>query len=507
MYEYQARKSGKHPIQRAKLLLRVPMSPTEVTRTSLSRMWEVDSRGAGREWIKKWLDDSVYTQRDEIKSFLDQMRANSGPFTVQEMFLILYARKLLSSKPQTSPVSLRAYFRHVAEFVRLSRDRGEAAPINIDETEMEMVRYGPLEIPCVRVYRISFAPAALSGMGSPGLGRGDAISPSGHHDVQQDREGNVVIATGKKRADASDSTLYMDFGRPDRALRWALKYSQERPPGRPVIRSFLIPVGIYKTMILNTRRQTEQQRAGFIENSDYSSAPNQLGISPRFLPLLRGTAIPRSLISYPLDPQGLPSTVESGMVRPIFELSEKAGIMGHSKFHHDLFCDAWLKGGKMKTGEDDAEYATQMSGLYDLWNLLHKLSAARRVGEDVELGEIKNFLEGRDNLLREQIEFRNKEILSKHQPEKRQKIENSLEMAAQKAIKERSVWTAFLKFLKMSGIPIQLPEDYRDISQAGLCALLDLTRSAVLNQNMKAVAQLASVARANAMIAQGFSAE
>lgn len=181
--------------------------------------------------------------------------------------------------------------------------------------------------------------------------------------------------------------------------------------------------------------------------------------------------------------------------------------MGHSKFHHDLFCDAWLKGGKMKTGEDDAEYATQMSGLYDLWNLLHKLSAARRVGEDVELGEIKNFLEGRDNLLREQIEFRNKEILSKHQPEKRQKIENSLEMAAQKAIKERSVWTAFLKFLKMSGIPIQLPEDYRDISQAGLCALLDLTRSAVLNQNMKAVAQLASVARANAMIAQGFSAE
>ncbi len=522
MYEYQARKSGKHPIQRAKLLLRVPMSPTEVTRTSLSRMWEVDSRGAGREWIKKWLDDSVYTQRDEIKSFLDQMRANGGPFTVQEMFLILYARKLLSSKPQTSPVSLRAYFRHVAEFVRLSRDRGEAAPINIDETEMEMVRYGPLEIPCVRVYRISFAPAALSGMGSPGLGRGDAISPSGHHDVQQDREGNVVIATGKKRADASDSTLYMDFGRPDRALRWALKYSQERPPGRPVVRSFLIPVGIYKTMILNTRRQTEQQRAGFIENSDYSSAPNQLGISPRFLPLLRQTAIAGSLISYPLD--GQTSLANSGMVTPISRLSEKVGIEGDFQSRRDLFYDAWLreekgKGGKtkgvvMKTGEDDADYAEQMSGLCDFWSLLIRISISRRAGGQKDLNEIIAFLTARDALLKAQIGARIEGILSKYKEEpeeKRANIRRSLEANARAARKEQSVWTAFLKVLKMSGSSTQLPEDYESITEDIFVRLLELAGGGEANrklkENMRTIAQLASIARANAMLAEGFSTE
>ena len=511
MYEYQQKKNKDHPIQRVRLSLQIPLSPKGGSRTLAPRMWEIDTRGPGREWIKKWLDDSIYTQRDEIERFVGQMEASGGVFTEEEKFLILYAKRLLASKLQTTPVPSRAYFQHAAEFVRLSRDRGGAAPVNIDEAEIEMVQYGPMAVPCVRVYRISFAPVVLSGVRPPGISRGDAISPNGHHDVQQDDAGNIVVATGKKRAGDPDSTIYMDFGRPDRAFRWALKYRREASPGNPVIRSFLIPIGVYKTMVLNAKRQTDTQRAGFIENSDYSSAPNQLGIIPRFISLLRETAIPGSLISYPLDAQGFkPFESGSGVLRPISEISKKIGIEGDFQDCPELFYDAWLKGGKMKTGEDDGEYAEQMSGLCDFWNLLSSLSISRKAGEEVDFSRVNTFLMEREDFLKERIRLKNEAILSKNQDmpaSRQQSMIRSLEAASLKTIKMQSVWATFLKVLKMSGIQETLPEDYHSITKDIFSKLLDLTDNARLNENMKTIAQLASVARANAILAEEFSQE
>lgn len=164
----------------------------------------------------------------------------------------------------------------------------------------------------------------------------------------------------------------------------------------------------------------------------------------------------------------------------------------------------------MKTGEDDGEYAEQMSGLCDFWNLLSSLSISRKAGEEVDFSRVNTFLMEREDFLKERIRLKNEAILSKNQDmpaSRQQSMIRSLEAASLKTIKMQSVWATFLKVLKMSGIQETLPEDYHSITKDIFSKLLDLTDNARLNENMKTIAQLASVARANAILAEEFSQE
>ncbi len=63
----------------------------------------------------------------------------------------------------------------------------------------------------------------------------------------------------------------------------------------------------------------------------------------------------------------------------------------------------------------------------------------------------------------------------------------------------------------MSGSSTQLPEDYESITEDIFVRLLELAGGGEANrklkENMRTIAQLASIARANAMLAEGFSTE
>lgn len=268
-------------------------------------------------------------------------------------------------------------------------DETKKRMINVGEAEIEIINIKGEKVPCVRLYRINSAPSKLI---SGGVGHGDAISDSTRNEIQQDSDGNIIISTGKTKPEAHDNTIYISVGRPDRALKWLYKYkAQKGEQANPIVRSFLVPLKIVTIILEETVFQQENDKKttynGFSENSDYDAAPNQLGITPKHIPLLRQFAVPNSLVSYPLNIESDAfKGKENGRVAPLEELAQKIGI---SDINHDLFNAAWISGKEFKSGKDDEGYAKKTSSICSFFTELYAGKKSYESVDGLKLGELK----------------------------------------------------------------------------------------------------------------------
>lgn len=293
------------------------------------------------------------------------------------------------SQNELAPQSYYRYSRAFFDAGAKRPDEDKKRMINVGEAEIEIINIKGEEVPCVRLYRINSAPSKLT---SGGVGHGDAISDSIRNEIQQDSDGNIIISTGKTKAEEHDKTIYISVGRPDRALKWLYKYkAQKGEEANPIVRSFLVPLEIVSIILEETIFQLEHEKKtnynGFSENSDYDAAPNQLGITTKHIPLLRQFAVPNSLVSYPLN---IGSDAfrgkENGRVAPLEELAQKIGI---NNINHGLFNDAWISGKEFKSGKDDEGYAEKMSFICYFFTALYAKKISYEKVDGKKLGELK----------------------------------------------------------------------------------------------------------------------
>lgn len=221
-------------------------------------------------------------------------------------------------------------------------------PVHRGEMETEFYEIGDSSVPCVRIYLTVYKQC------DEFIAKEDGTFLFKYKDIRQKEEdGRIVISGG------GHDKMYMNAGRPLRALQWADKYRAENKAVRaePVIYSFLFPLERFNDLTRNAiNQQNKRDFPDRVENSDFEAAPNQFELP---VDIIQEGAVPGTLISYSENTAGI---VEGGEVLPASSLRKKLGVPELT-----LKKSMWIDGEGFRSGKDQKIYAKQLSGYLMLW--------------------------------------------------------------------------------------------------------------------------------------------
>jgi hypothetical protein len=148
-----------------------------------------------------------------------------------------------------------------------------------------------------------------------------------HKDFGQDAAGRVQIHPGEGQATPeTETTLWLSVGQPLRQLKWAEKYAAAPERPSPMIRSFLVPLGVANRISRRAVTEHESSLTTADLNVDKHFGANQFGIrDEESLELLRQFALPGSLRTY-TDGAITGRPAIWGEVHALDELRTKSGV-------------------------------------------------------------------------------------------------------------------------------------------------------------------------------------
>jgi hypothetical protein len=218
----------------------------------------------------------------------------------------------------------------------LVKDPSKKKPSLVERSLVRMEKIEGHEKPFVRVYQVVYAPA------------------------RNEKRKDVFLTIDKQLQFNGKENVWLNVGNPLRAIDFFKKYRNEGLErgrllqasldksevakfetdvfttsdeinyyhGRPVIRSFLLPVDVYKEITENAIQEHQLSLGKYTRNSDQTRAPDQYAINKEDLSLVRKYALPSSLVSYVLDDylEEYQCNPANGYVKGIASLLHKLGM-------------------------------------------------------------------------------------------------------------------------------------------------------------------------------------
>ncbi len=281
-------------------------------------------------------------------------------------------------------------------------------PVHRGLLEVEYAQIDKKRVPCVRLYLTVVNAQTMTDVD---VHRGYARSK--YKDVQQTVDGTIVISSVAQTDQFKDQTVYINAGRPLRALKWAAKYivehqekaerfsreaailrNQAKEPQQdpvkasqlegqareneaqaaelqnPLIRSFLVPLDEFNKIIATAVHQDDKQaHPGAPENSDQQAAPNQYGFSAEHIEQLRKHAVLHSLITYSensdrVNAQDLARNTGTGggTVLPTSDLRGRIAVP-----EQGLREALWVSNNQFRGHEGEGDIAHKLTQHYGTW--------------------------------------------------------------------------------------------------------------------------------------------